>query len=98
MNIKDLKDLPNGTIFYLKYRRNNNIKTYEYVKVENNKIRLLNNVSEYGVSDFYILEFEFTIDNDSIFVENPYFSIVRVVKIEKPIQYDLIYIYGENNE
>lgn len=90
MDIKDLKNLPNGTIFYLRYKRNNRIKTYKYVKVDD-KIRLFENISEYGVCEFYIPEFEFTIDKNLIFVENPYYTIVEVVKIVKPIRYEQIY-------
>lgn len=90
MNKKELMDLPTGTIFYLKYRRNNRIKTYEYIKTRD-RIILLDNDNEYGISYFYLPEFDFTIDKDLIFVENSYYTIVEVIKIIKPTKYEEIY-------
>lgn len=88
MKKSDLKKLPIGSIFHIDYDG----MIYEYIKTDNNHIRRIKESKRYGVVLIYNITVDFKISKNSILVDNYYFvkGSVKVVKIEKPIQYDVI--------
>ena len=94
MRKNDLKKLPFGSVFYLDY----NGKIYKYVKTSSEYITRIEPTNEYGVLKLYNIMLDFKNSKNSIKVDTWYFNkgLVKVVKIEKPTQYDTI--YEVNNE
>ena len=97
MDIKDLKDLPNGTAFVVQYinggylANETIIRKYEYIKICD-EIRIIcdHNV-EYGIECFYNLEDEIEIVNDKLYLSNGYFEKVKILRIKVPKYYKHIY-------
>ena len=89
MKKSDLKKLPVGSIFHIDYDG----LIYKYIKIgENDNVRRIKDSKRYGVVLIYRITSDFEISKNSILVDNCFFKkgCVKVVKIEKPTQYDQI--------
>lgn len=95
MRKSELKKLPIGSIFHLDYKE----KIYKYVKISSEYLKRIEPTDSYGVLSLYNITTDFKMSKkNSILIDTWYFDkgLVKVVKIEKPIQYGLF--YEVNNE
>ena len=97
MDIKDLKNLPNGTIFVVEYfnggflANETILNKYEYIK-KNDAIHIIcDHDVDYGIDMFYNLEDEIEIVNDKLYLYNGYFEKVKILTIKVPVRYNYIY-------
>lgn len=97
MDIKDLKDLPNGTKFTLEYE-GAFTKYYEYLKVGEYIYCADDRKEEYGIDEFYDIDMETIFYLDDIYFDNPYFDNVRVAKISTPIEFKILYVKDKTDE
>lgn len=97
MNIKDLINLPNGTIFIVEYINNEYLankkilRKYEYIKKFDEIHIMCDHDVDYGIDMFYNLGDEIEIVNDKLYLSNGYFEKVKISEIKVPARYKHVY-------